>query len=348
MPPYFLTVRYLKVSLGDDYCDAVIDYLHPFEAQSHVFYETDLLTVAEILVELFDDPHIRVIVNSEKIDLCKRVLYREGLDVLERMAACAGGPGILADAHLPHDRRSIHVWNDYERARQWEPLVHNELGLDEKVGEQQLSPGKPAETDSDVSLAAEPDNIDTSDSEGVESQPENVFRKTGDFWTVGFQGMTAVIKHSKGMSYIRQLLDKPNQLISVNELANPKSDTRLSHRSNVVDEGSVLEGSDEPQDLLDKDYLKTCNDRLKVIKGELHKAEDDEDTAAKERLERERDQIHDLLKPALKLSGKSRRFSDDLEKARVAVAMAVIRALKNINEHHPSLHQHLDNFIHRG
>lgn len=181
-----------------------------------------------------------------------------------------------------------------------------------------------------------------------EQKAENVFKKTGDFWTVKFQGNTASIKDSKGMLYIAPLLEKPHQPISALKLAAQKNDTKLMNQGKVVEKKSIIEDSGKPQDLVDKDYLTDCKQRLDEIEEELRKAEKNNDPAEKDRLERERGQIRDLLKPALNLSGKSRSFSDNVQKTRVAVTMAIIRALKNINEHHPSLYRHLDNSIQRG
>lgn len=179
-------------------------------------------------------------------------------------------------------------------------------------------------------------------------EAKNVFKKTGDFWTVKFQGNTASIKDSKGMLYIARLLEKPHQPISALKLATQKNDTKLMNQGKVVEKKSIIEDSGKSQDLVDKDYLTDCKQRLDEIEEELRKAEKNNDPAEKDRLERERGQIRDLLKPALNLSGKSRSFSDNVQKTRVAVTMAIIRALKNINEHHPSLYRHLDNSIQRG
>lgn len=181
-----------------------------------------------------------------------------------------------------------------------------------------------------------------------ELQAENVFKKTGDSWTVRFQENTASIKDSRGMAYIACLLAKSDKPIAALTLANLKIDTKLMTQGKVVENDAVSNDSGKPQDLVDKDYLTECNQRLHEIEEELRKAEKNNDPAEKDRLERERGQIRDLLKPALNLSGKSRSFSDDVQKARVAVSMAIIRALKNINEHHSSLYRHLDNSIQRG
>lgn len=186
MPSYFLTARYPVWLLGDDCFESVMKPQPSHEEQSHVFYETDLQVVSEKLLELlrggepdFDPftynpnrtiaelleragsgekvslgtPTIFEIVNGADLDLRQRVLYRADLELVASVGSCEGDPGILEAANLPHDRRSIFLSGDYKRARQWEPHIRDELGLGEKVGQQQLSPEEPAETDSEVSPA---------------------------------------------------------------------------------------------------------------------------------------------------------------------------------------------------
>lgn len=47
---------------------------------------------------------------------------------------------------------------------------------------------------------------------------ENLFRRTGDTWTVQFQGQSCTVKHTNGMLYLAQLLQHPHQPIHVTQL----------------------------------------------------------------------------------------------------------------------------------
>jgi len=105
-------------------------------AESRPFYAVSSKEVAESLAGLFrqgqppDQPSVAIEVGAgASMDLAQRVLYRQSIDLLERMALCDGDPGIRKDAGLPNDKRTVLLWEYHERARQWEPLVRNELDV---------------------------------------------------------------------------------------------------------------------------------------------------------------------------------------------------------------------------
>ncbi|MBA7675483.1 hypothetical protein ES703_83718 [subsurface metagenome] len=180
-------------------------------------------------------------------------------------------------------------------------------------------------------------------------EAKNVFKKDGDFWQVAYQSNgTTTIKDSKGMSYIARLLEKPNEPIAALSLANPKSDTKLMIQGKAVENDTVSSDSGKPQEIIDKDTLQSCQKRIIDIKNELADAEKNNDLAAQERLEAEKEQILSELNAALNLRGESRSFTDNLDKARKAVTNAIKRALENIKKHSMPLYQHLNNSIQRG
>lgn len=149
MPSYFLTVRFplgilWKEDLSSD--TVSLDDYPPgtYEKQPHVFYETDSEFVAGELVKLFrhveppsrpgheplaKSPPVFEVVSAAGMDLAQRVLYRQNIEPLESMALCDGDPGIRKDAGLPNDRRTVLLWEYYEKAQQWEPLVRDELDV---------------------------------------------------------------------------------------------------------------------------------------------------------------------------------------------------------------------------
>ncbi|MBA7486770.1 hypothetical protein ES707_22331 [subsurface metagenome] len=180
-------------------------------------------------------------------------------------------------------------------------------------------------------------------------EAKNVFKKDGDFWQVAYQSNdTTTIKDSKGMSYIARLLEKPNEPIAALSLANPKSDTKLMIQGKAVENDTVSSDSGKPQEIIDKDTLQSCQKRIIDIENELADAEKNNDLAAQERLEAEKEQILSELNAACNLKGESRSFTDNFVKARKAVTNAIKRALENIKTHSMPLYQHLDNSIQRG
>jgi len=197
---------------------------------------------------------------------------------------------------------------------------------------------KPMEAGQEIKPAEEPSK-----------EAKNVFKKDGDFWQVAYQSNdTTTIKDSKGMSYIARLLEKPNEPIAALSLANPKSDTKLMIQGKAVENDTVSSNSGKPQEIIDEDTLQSCQKRIIDIKNELADAEKNNDLAAQERLEAEKEQILSELNAARNLKGESRSFTDNLDKARKAVTNAIKRALENIKTHSMPLYQHLDNSIQRG
>jgi hypothetical protein len=181
------------------------------------------------------------------------------------------------------------------------------------------------------------------------TKAENVFKKDGDFWTVGFQGNIATaLKDSKGMTYIAYLLGNPHKRIPALELSNLLSGAKLLNHSGIAKGKSVGADSGKPQDLVDTDYLRKSKNRLGEIEEELRKAKENNDQAEEDRLEREKEQILNQLSSDLNLSSKSRSFPNDIEKARKAVTNAIKRALDNIQKHNTPLYQYLDNSIKHG
>jgi len=161
MPSYFLTVCFpLGILWKEDwFSDTVsLDDYPPgtYEKEPHVFYETDSESVAGELVKLFrhaeppsrpgleplaKSPPVFEAASADGMDIAQRVVYRQNIKFLERMALCDGDPGIREDAGLPNDRRTVLLWEYYERAREWEPDVRGELGVDKSDRDAETATG---------------------------------------------------------------------------------------------------------------------------------------------------------------------------------------------------------------
>jgi hypothetical protein len=179
-------------------------------------------------------------------------------------------------------------------------------------------------------------------------EAKNVFKKSGDFWLVAYQGSaTKAIKNSKGMFYIHRLLGKPDESISAMELANAPFDIKLLNRGNDVRNESINTDLTKQQELVDHGYLEQCQKRLSDIESELAEAEKNRDLATQKRLNKEKEEILNFLK-TVTFKGKSTKFTDHREKARLAATNAIKRALTNIKQHNQSLYKHFDNSILRG
>ncbi len=53
---------------------------------------------------------------------------------------------------------------------------------------------------------------------GVVPVPPNVFRREGEYWTLGYGGNVAHLKHSKGLGDIARLLTRPGEGVHVADL----------------------------------------------------------------------------------------------------------------------------------
>lgn len=167
MPPYFLTLRLPYMLLGTDAADDLDRVLEPqltHEKKARVFYKVDSQNVATGLLELFGygkpspgipgDPTKPVgslegarnlvegicqpvfeLQDCAELDRLQRVLYRDDLELLEKMADCDGDPGIREDLGLPNDRWAVLAWQHYEQARRWERLLLDDMGIDEGTQE---------------------------------------------------------------------------------------------------------------------------------------------------------------------------------------------------------------------
>lgn len=174
MPSHFLAVRFpLGVLWEDDVSSDTVslDTYPPgaYEEQPHVFYETDSESVATELVRLFrsieppsglgleplaESPPIYDVVSTAGLDLAQCVLLREDLrkhlDRIEQVVSMSKDdwdPAGLAEKGLPHDRRTYILMLFNDQARQWEPLVRDELGVDNSDRDAETATGDKPGTD---------------------------------------------------------------------------------------------------------------------------------------------------------------------------------------------------------
>jgi len=178
---------------------------------------------------------------------------------------------------------------------------------------------------------------------------ERLYRRSGDSWELRFAGKAFHVSDRKGMKYIAELLRSPGRSFACLELRAALSEN--SSRRAQVDEESGVDmhpaGFDR-NEILDDTARKDYKRRLDSNKEELREAELNNDPGRHERLSDERKAIIKQLKAATGLSGRSRTFSNDEEKARKAVSGAINDALKAIAKHHAQLARHLDDRIDRG
>lgn len=129
-----------------------------------------------------------------------------------------------------------------------------------------------------------------SPSEAIKNAPiaENIFKRSGDFWTVHYEGKESIpIKHVDGLSYIAQLLRKPKMSISCQYLAQSiagktqdiaisesvveKKDLSIGFRKQPIGSGKERKISKEKYDELEESLSHASIEKQEEIKEEMVK-----------------------------------------------------------------------------
>lgn len=143
--------------------------------------------------------------------------------------------------------------------------------------------------------------------------------RRGPRWHLAFGGRTATVVDSVGMRHLAVLLDNPGQEIRAVDLVSPATDhPRLSE-----------------QTVLDETALRQYRDRLADLESEIEEYEAANDLERATSVRTERDWLLAELSSAAGISGRTRRFSDAEERARIAVGKAIRRVLDRISAADP-------------
>lgn len=148
----------------------------------------------------------------------------------------------------------------------------------------------------------------------------------GDLWIVGYDGSSCVLRDSKGLRYLRELIGNAGKEISALDL------TALAEGSS----GTALVDSDAGE-LLDAQAKSAYRRRLAELDEEIAEATAWSDTERAARAELERDALVDQLTSAAGLSGRNRVALSNSERARVAVRKAISSALDRVAEQDPAV-----------
>jgi hypothetical protein len=153
MPSYFLTARFPWTVVQGQHEDRFKD---AYEKYRHVFYQTDSEIVAKTLVKMLlrglsaaarGDPAatltemIKVagkdgellpfavleVVNGAALPVAQRVANRKAVEFLERRSRGDVDSAAPLDFGSASDRRTLLLWQHYDRARELEPAVREEL-----------------------------------------------------------------------------------------------------------------------------------------------------------------------------------------------------------------------------
>jgi hypothetical protein len=154
------------------------------------------------------------------------------------------------------------------------------------------------------------------------------FRRAGEVWTLTWRARTALVKDSRGLRDLAQLLARPGQEIAVLDLAGVRG----------ADLGEVTDAA----------ARSAYKARLVELNAELAEADADGDVERSARAVAERDALVAHLTAAYGLGGRARRAGDPAERARSTVTARIRDALRHIEDAHPELGHHLRHSVRTG
>ncbi len=184
--------------------------------------------------------------------------------------------------------------------------------------------------------------------QGEQPAPDlDVFRREGDYWLVAYGGHTVRVRDLKGMHYLARLLAHPGREFHVLDLVAGERD-KEAHIEIGPTDGLSHTSFGDAGEILDARAKKAYRRRLAEIDDDIDEARALGDVERAAQAEAERDFLVRELSQAIGLGGRDRRAASASERARVAVTRAIRYAMGRVDEHHPTLGEHLDLAIRTG
>jgi hypothetical protein len=160
--------------------------------------------------------------------------------------------------------------------------------------------------------------------------------RVGRKWRLTLRNHSVLVDDSVGMAHLAVLIDNPRREILAADLV-----AGLAALNGAA--GDL--GSAYP--VLDRDAIAEYRKRLSRLDAEIDQLQS-ADSARAAAARDERDWLTAQLAGAAGLGGRTRSFSDQPERARVAVGKAIRRALARIAEADPAIGRHLDQAVRTG
>jgi hypothetical protein len=159
---------------------------------------------------------------------------------------------------------------------------------------------------------------------------DNVFKKKGQAWVVRFAGSEEfILLPSKGAAYLHQLLSKPRVRHSAIDMAFSVAKNRDRYALGDAGEKS------------DHEALAAYHAKLLELREDLQEAKDNNDHGNQVKIQEEIEVLAKQIRESHGLRGRIRKDSDDRERVRKSVGIAVKRAIKDIAQFDQRLADHL-------
>ena len=193
------------------------------------------------------------------------------------------------------------------------------------------------------SRSARPGSARTGEPVGsVRSAQKGIFRKEGEYWTVGYGGKSFRLKDTKGLGYLAHLLRYPavefHVLDLVGGIAGQHEEDEITqlarglpHRDDDLEKAGIHVGSlGDAGEMLDDQAKAAYRRRLSELREELEEAKDLGNVERAERAKQEIDTLTKELSRAVGLGGRNRRAASASERARQSVTKTIKAVLDRI------------------
>jgi class 3 adenylate cyclase len=174
----------------------------------------------------------------------------------------------------------------------------------------------------------------------------NLFRRDGEYWTVGHRGLVVTLRDTKGLRDLGRLLAEPGREFHVLDLIAAGTGARSIPPSQAAEAGLASEGWGEP--VIDQAARAHYKRRISELEAELEETQERGDGEANAAAHEELDALVKELTAAYGLAGRPRRSPDPVERARKAASRRLRSAMSRIARAHPRLGQHLAASIRTG
>ena len=174
------------------------------------------------------------------------------------------------------------------------------------------------------------------------SSENGIFRKEGEYWTIGYGGKSIRLKDTKGLGYLSYLLRHPAAEFHVLDLAGgiasrgEEDETSQSAHGlarwdeNLEKAGVHIASLGDAGEMLDEQAKVAYRRRLSDLRAELEEAKELGSVERTEQVEEEIDALTRELSRAVGLGGRNRRAASASERARQTITKSIKSVLERI------------------
>jgi hypothetical protein len=258
-----------------------------------------------------------------------------GMSAVEFFARYGEASRVLRHAEGDPEATAVRIFNLYrEHAREVNNVVDQALArYAAQIRRRELPPSCLLRLvcEAGATEAQEPEQRDAGrPASGEPPLGENVFRKKGQVWQVRFAcGEDFILLPSKGAAYLHLLLSNPGVSFTVASLS-----VRVAKDPTTYCLGDAGEASDA-------DALAAYRTRAQEAAEELREARERADVATQARLREEIEWLVEQVRKDRGYRGRGRKQSDDRERVRKRVWVAIRRAVRRIGHYDTRLADHL-------